>query len=85
MSSVVGGDGDFASWRRATTAKTFIGTSRRAAASKKFSVSAAGLTMYDKIVRDHTIATEDNGTKLLFIDRHMVHEVTRRKRSRLCV
>ncbi len=74
--SVVGGDGDFASWRRATTAKTFIGTSRRAAASKKFSVSAAGLTMYDKIVRDHTIATEDNGTKLLFIDRHMVHEVT---------
>ena len=74
--SVVGGDGDFASWRRATTAKTFIGTSRRASASKKFSVSAAGLTMYDKIVRDHTIATEDNGTKLLFIDRHMVHEVT---------
>ena len=36
----------------------------------------AGMTMYDKIVRDHTIATEDNGTKLVFIDRHMVHEVT---------
>ena len=34
------------------------------------------MTMYDKIVRDHTIATEDNGTKLVFIDRHMVHEVT---------
>lgn len=36
----------------------------------------AGLTMYDKIVRDHTVTTEENGTKLLFIDRHMVHEVT---------
>jgi|Transcript_24501 3-isopropylmalate dehydratase len=34
------------------------------------------LTMYDKIWRDHVIDTDENGTSLVYIDRHLVHEVT---------
>ena len=32
--------------------------------------------MYDKIVRDHTVRAQEDGTLLLYIDRHMIHEVT---------
>ena len=39
-------------------------------------VVAKGETMYDKIVRDHVVDQQEDGTMLLFIDRHMVHEVT---------
>lgn len=33
-------------------------------------------TLYDKIWDDHVIHTEDDGTSILYIDRHLVHEVT---------
>ncbi len=33
-------------------------------------------TLYDKIWDDHLIDTDENGTSLLYIDRHLVHEVT---------
>ena len=36
----------------------------------------AGLTLYDKLWRDHLVCEEADGTALLYIDRHLVHEVT---------
>lgn len=33
-------------------------------------------TLFDKIWDNHLIETQDDGTSLIFIDRHMVHEVT---------
>ncbi len=33
-------------------------------------------TLYDKIWDDHLISTDENGGSLLYIDRHLVHEVT---------
>jgi 3-isopropylmalate/(R)-2-methylmalate dehydratase large subunit len=33
-------------------------------------------TLYDRIWDDHVVATREDGTALLFIDRHLVHEVT---------
>ena len=33
-------------------------------------------TLYDKIFDDHVVHTQDDGTCLLYIDRHLVHEVT---------
>jgi len=33
-------------------------------------------TLYDKIWDDHVVRSEDDGTALLYIDRHLVHEVT---------
>jgi len=36
----------------------------------------AGQTLYDKVWDEHVIRTEDDGTALLYIDRHLVHEVT---------
>ncbi|MEM9206725.1 MAG: 3-isopropylmalate dehydratase large subunit [Pseudomonadota bacterium] len=33
-------------------------------------------TLYDKIWDDHLVHTQDDGTCLLYIDRHLVHEVT---------
>ncbi len=33
-------------------------------------------TLYDKIWDDHVVATQPDGTCLLYIDRHLVHEVT---------
>lgn len=33
-------------------------------------------TMYDKIWDDHVVDTQEDGTCLLYIDRHLVHEVT---------
>jgi 3-isopropylmalate/(R)-2-methylmalate dehydratase large subunit len=35
-----------------------------------------GLTLYDKLWNEHVVHTEDDGTTLLYIDRHLVHEVT---------
>jgi 3-isopropylmalate/(R)-2-methylmalate dehydratase large subunit len=35
-----------------------------------------GRTLYDKLWDDHVIHTEDDGTAILYIDRHLVHEVT---------
>lgn len=33
-------------------------------------------TLYDKIWDDHVVETSEDGTSLLYIDRHLVHEVT---------
>ncbi len=35
-----------------------------------------GRTLYDKIWDEHIVHTEDDGTAVLYIDRHLVHEVT---------
>ncbi|MCX8999302.1 3-isopropylmalate dehydratase large subunit [Rhizobiaceae bacterium BDR2-2] len=37
---------------------------------------SAPRTLYDKIWDDHVVDTQDDGTCLLYIDRHLVHEVT---------
>jgi 3-isopropylmalate/(R)-2-methylmalate dehydratase large subunit len=36
----------------------------------------AGKTLYDKIWQLHQVRLHDDGTALLYIDRHLVHEVT---------
>ena len=36
----------------------------------------AGRTLYDKIWDDHVVEISDDGTALIYIDRHLVHEVT---------
>ncbi|MCB1777242.1 MAG: 3-isopropylmalate dehydratase large subunit [Candidatus Competibacteraceae bacterium] len=36
----------------------------------------AGKTLYDKLWDAHVVHTDANGTALLYIDRHLVHEVT---------
>jgi 3-isopropylmalate/(R)-2-methylmalate dehydratase large subunit len=33
-------------------------------------------TLYDKLWDSHVVRQEDGGTVLLYIDRHLVHEVT---------
>ena len=33
-------------------------------------------TLYDKIWDEHVVHTEDDGTAVLYIDRHLLHEVT---------
>ncbi len=37
---------------------------------------SAPRTLYDKIWDDHVVSTDETGTCLLYIDRHLVHEVT---------
>ena len=34
------------------------------------------LTLYDKIWNEHVVHQQEDGTTLLFVDRHLVHEVT---------
>src|SRR6056300_1146102 len=36
----------------------------------------AGKTLYDKLWDQHVVRCQDDGTCLLYIDRHLVHEVT---------
>ena len=33
-------------------------------------------TLYDKLWDEHVVHTEEDGTSVLYIDRHLVHEVT---------
>ena len=35
-----------------------------------------GKTLYDKLFENHLVSKQDDGTCLLYIDRHLVHEVT---------
>jgi 3-isopropylmalate/(R)-2-methylmalate dehydratase large subunit len=37
---------------------------------------AHGRTLYDKLWDEHVVHTEEDGTAILYIDRHLVHEVT---------
>jgi 3-isopropylmalate/(R)-2-methylmalate dehydratase large subunit len=39
-------------------------------------IMAAPTTLYDKIWNDHVVETRDDGNAILYIDRHLVHEVT---------
>ena len=32
-------------------------------------------TLYDKIWNDHLVDQQDDGTSLLFVDRHLIHEL----------
>lgn len=36
----------------------------------------AGKTLYDKVWEAHVVSSQEDGTVLLYIDRHLVHEVT---------
>ncbi|WP_250461845.1 3-isopropylmalate dehydratase large subunit [Microbulbifer litoralis] len=36
----------------------------------------AGQTLYDKLWRDHLVKSREDGTALIYIDRHLIHEVT---------
>ena len=36
----------------------------------------SGKTLYEKICDQHLVRMEEDGTGLLYIDRHLVHEVT---------
>ena len=46
-------------------------------ARKSINVTSTGpRTMYDKIWDDHVVEGTSDGTALLYIDRHLVHEVT---------
>ena len=36
----------------------------------------AGKTLYDKVWDAHVVQQQEDGTVLLYIDRHLVHEVT---------
>jgi len=36
----------------------------------------SGRTLYDKLWDDHVVRAEEDGTAMLYIDRHLVHEVT---------
>ena len=33
-------------------------------------------TLYDKIWNEHIVHQQDDGTTLLYVDRHLIHEVT---------
>ena len=44
---------------------------------KKIIFFSMPLTLYDKIWNDHLVDQQDDGTALLFVDRHLVHEVDR--------
>ena len=43
---------------------------------KKIIFFSMSTTLYDKIWNDHLVDQQDDGTALLFVDRHLVHEVT---------
>ena len=34
------------------------------------------LTLYDKIWNEHIVHQQEDGTALLYVDRHLIHEVT---------
>ncbi len=43
---------------------------------ERINQAAHGRTLYDKIWDEHVVHTEEDGTSILYIDRHLVHEVT---------
>ena len=51
-------------------------TNYRKIRRKKIIFFSMPLTLYDKIWNDHLVDQQDDGTALLFVDRHLVHEVT---------
>ena len=56
-----------------------VALARRGLATARHSInlsSSGPRTMYDKIWDDHVVEGTSDGTALLYIDRHLVHEVT---------
>jgi len=49
---------------------------RIAALSPKASAAAGPRTLFDKVFDEHVVERSPDGTCLLYIDRHLVHEVT---------
>jgi 3-isopropylmalate/(R)-2-methylmalate dehydratase large subunit len=45
----------------------------------------SGKTLYDKLWDDHVVYTENDGTSVIYIDRHLVHEVTSPQAFEVCV
>ena len=45
-------------------------------AARRAEGSPVSRTLYDKIWDEHVVHTEEDGTAILYIDRHLVHEVT---------
>ena len=43
---------------------------------KKNNSNFMSKTLYDKIWEDHLVHQQEDGTSLLYVDRHLVHEVT---------
>jgi len=43
---------------------------------KKNNFFSMSLTLYDKIWNEHLVHQQEDGTALLFVDRHLIHEVT---------
>jgi len=43
---------------------------------KKNNFFSMPLTLYDKIWNEHLVHEQEDGTSLLFVDRHLIHEVT---------
>jgi len=35
-----------------------------------------GFSLYDKLWNSHVVHTQEDGTSLIYIDRHLIHEVT---------
>ena len=56
------------------SARPFLKLER--ACKRKAKTMSAQRTLYDKIWDDHVVETQSDGTSLLYIDRHLVHEVT---------
>ncbi len=51
-------------------------SSERAVADVRENAHMSARTLYDKLWDEHVVHTEDDGTATLYIDRHLVHEVT---------
>ena len=49
---------------------------KQKALQKKIIFFSMSTTLYDKIWNDHLVDQQEDGTALLFVDRHLVHEVT---------
>jgi len=42
----------------------------------QYETTTKGRTLYDKVFADHVVDRQEDGTCLIYIDRHLVHEVT---------
>ena len=42
-------------------------------------------TLYDKLWDEHVVTAEGDGTATIYIDRHLMHEVTARRPLKVCV
>src|SRR5690606_7206652 len=71
-----GGGGADLPARLTLPAGLWAGPFRRDSSSHGLPAMTAPRTLYDKIFDDHVVDRQPDGTCLLYIDRHLVHEVT---------